>query len=228
MLPRTPEPELMDDEAQARAYAEADFEAPHNLFVQLFTERFAGLAVDGTVLDLGCGPADVTIRFARAYPDCRVHGVDGAQAMLKHGCAALARQGLKSRVRLIHAYLPAAALPGAVLTERRYDAVISNSLLHHLAEPGVLWRTVKAAARPGAAVFVMDLMRPDSAAGVDTLVHTYAAEEPEVLRRDFRNSLLAAYKPGEVRAQLVAAGLESLSVEAVSDRHLLVHGRLPG
>ncbi len=222
MLDRIPEPELMDDEAQARAYAEADFEDPHSMFVQLFGERFADLRVEGSVLDLGCGPADVTIRFARAYPDCRVHGVDGSQAMLKHGCAALEREGLKPRVRLIHAYLPSAALAG-----RGDDIVISNSLLHHLADPSVLWRAVKSAARPGAAVFVMDLMRPDSEAQVRALVQTYAEGEPEVLRRDFHNSLLAAYTPEEVRAQLAAAELNTLSVEAVTDRHLIVFGYLP-
>jgi len=222
VLDRIPEPELMDDEAQARAYAEADFEDPHSMFVQLFGERFADLRVEGSVLDLGCGPADVTIRFARAYPDCRVHGVDGSQAMLKHGCAALEREGLKPRVRLIHAYLPSAALAG-----RGDDIVISNSLLHHLADPSVLWRAVKSAARPGAAVFVMDLMRPDSEAQVRALVQTYAEGEPEVLRRDFHNSLLAAYTPEEVRAQLAAAELNTLSVEAVTDRHLIVFGYLP-
>ena len=223
MLERIPEPELMDDEAQARAYAEADFETPHNMFVQLFAERFAGHRVEGSVLDLGCGPGDVTIRFARAYPHCRIHGVDGSQAMLKHGCAALEREGLKPRVRLIHAYLPSAALAG-----RGDDIVISNSLLHHLARPDALWRSVKSAARPGAAVFVMDLRRPDSRERVEALVREYAADEPDVLRRDFHNSLLAAYTPEEVRGQLAEAGLEALAVEAVTDRHLIVHGCLPG
>jgi ubiquinone/menaquinone biosynthesis C-methylase UbiE len=35
------------------------------------------------VLDLGCGPADVTIRFAKANPGYKFHGVDGSAAMLK-------------------------------------------------------------------------------------------------------------------------------------------------
>jgi hypothetical protein len=36
----------------------------------------------------------------------------------------------------------------------------------------------------------MDLMRPPSAVWAESLVATYAADAPEVLRRDFRNSLL--------------------------------------
>ena len=46
--------------------------------------------------------------------------------------------------------------------------------------------------------------------------------EPPVLKRDFYNSLLAAFEIEEVRAQLAAAGMSGLSVRTVSDRHLLV------
>jgi len=59
-------------------------------------------------------------------------------------------------------------------------------------------------------------------------VETYAAEAPEVLRNDFRNSLFAAFEPQEVEAQLAEAGLRGLEVAVVSDHHLGVFGRLPG
>jgi len=72
----------------------------------------------------------------------------------------------------------------------------------------------------------MDLARPDSEAQVDALVAAYAGEAPGVLRRDFRNSLCAAFTEEEVRGQLTAAALDSLTVERCSDRHLLVSGRL--
>lgn len=222
-MERIPEPELMDDAAQARAYAEADFEAPHSMFVEVFRERFPGLAPSGHVLDLGCGPADITRRFAEAFPDCRIDGVDGAAAMLAHGERAIGERGLAGRVRLVHGRLPGAALP-----RERYDLVISNSLLHHLHAPEVLWEEVRRRARPGAPVFVMDLMRPDSPEAAEAMVEAYAAGEPEVLRRDFHHSLLAAFRPREVREQLAAAGLDGLQVEVISDRHLIVHGRAPG
>lgn len=221
-MQRIPEPELMDDEAQARAYSQADFAEPHEHFVALFRECFPGLAPDGQVLDLGVGTADVAIRFARAFPDCRIDGLDGAPAMLRFGREAVDRAGLAGRVRLIEGYLPGAALP-----LDRYDAVISNSLLHHLADPAVLWDAVRRWGKPGAPVFVMDLMRPDDAEQVEHLVRQYAEGEPEVLRRDFRNSLHAAYRPDEVREQLRAAGLDRLELRVASDRHLIVCGYLP-
>jgi SAM-dependent methyltransferase len=219
MMERIPEPELMNEAAQARAYAEADFAEPHERFVTLFGEFFPEVDPAGWVLDLGCGPADITLRFARAHPRCRIDGVDGAGAMLALGREAVEAAGLVERVRLVHGYLPGATLP-----RPRYEAVISNSLLHHLADPLVLWRAVAAHAESGAPVFVMDLMRPESREAAAALVEQYAAGEPEVLRRDFHHSLLAAYTPAEVEGQLVAAGLAGLAVRPVSDRHLTVSG----
>jgi SAM-dependent methyltransferase len=221
-LPRTPEPELMNEAEQARAYAEANFSEPHGQFIRLFQNRCPGFAGDGAVVDLGCGPADITVRFAQAYPRCRLDGIDGVPAMLALGQARIAAAGLAERIRLIEGYLPGAALP-----QGAYAAVLSNSLLHHLKDPLVLWDTVRRCGQPGAAVFVMDLLRPNRLEAVDDLVQRHAANEPPVLRRDFRHSLHAAYRPEEVRQQLQAAGLADLEVQVTSDRHWVVSGYLP-
>ncbi len=219
MLPRTIEPELMNDDAQATAYANADFAAPHEAFVDRFVACFGD--VDGIALDIGCGPADVVLRLARRCRRLVIDGVDGAEAMLAIGRLRVAAEGLHNRVRLYRALLPDDALPRTAV-----DVVTSNSILHHLHRPEVLWRTVRRAARPGTKVFVMDLMRPAAAALVDDYVARYAAGEPAILQHDFAASLHAAFTVDEVRAQLDAAGLHELAVEATSNRHLLVSGVL--
>ncbi len=220
-MDRIPEPELMDDEAQAKAYAQADFSEANSLFVQLFQAGFPHARLAGSVLDLGCGPADIPLRLARLHPRVRFDAVDGSEAMLVHARSAWLAAGLTGRVRLIQGLLPQLSLPA-----HHYQAVLSNSLLHHLHDPSVLWRVIKACARKGAPALIMDLMRPESEERVDWLVATYAADASEVLRRDFRASLLAAYRPEEVREQLVAEGLDGLQVRVVSDRHLAVIGRM--
>lgn len=220
---RRPEPELMERADQALAYAEADFSEANGLFIDLLARLSPGPLVGAQALDLGCGPADIPIRFLRAYPQAECDALDGSEAMLGHARAALGRlPGLAPRCRLLCRSLPCADLPLA-----HYDLVLSNSLLHHLHDPQVLWRTVRETAKPGALILVMDLMRPASAAWAEALVATYAADAPEVLRNDFRSSLFAAFEPQEVVAQLREAGLGGLDVGVVSDRHLAVSGRLP-
>lgn len=223
-MKRRPEPELMDEAEQALAYAQADFSEPDARFIELLAGQAPGSLDGARALDLGCGPGNVLLRFLRAYPRATCDALDGSAAMLAHAQAALDEfPGLAGRARLICECLPTERLePGT------YDLVLSNSLLHHLHDPQVLWQTIRRVARPGALIQVVDLMRPASPGWAEALVETYAAEAPEVLRSDFRNSLLAAFEPQEVEAQLAEAGLRGLEVAVVSDRHLGVFGRLSG
>lgn len=221
LMKRVPEPELMEDEAQARAYAEADFTEPHAMFVRLCAAAWPDREMHGSAVDLGCGPADITVRLAERYPGLVLDGVDGSAAMLRYGAERVRRHGLESRIRLIQG-----RLPGCVL-RADYDVIVSNSLLHHLFDPAVLWDAVRRCGRPGAPVFVMDLLRPEDEARARALVNRHAAAAPAVLRRDFMHSLCAAYRPDEVRRQLDRAGLDGFDVEVVSDRHLAVTGRVP-
>ena len=74
------------------------------------------------------------------------------------------------------------------------------------------------------AIFISDLVRPETEQSAKLLLEQYATNEPEILRRDFFNSLLAAFSIEEVQLQLKEAQLKSLCVEQISDRHMLVHG----
>lgn len=220
-MKRVTEPELMDGVEQALAYARADFEAPHSRLVDLFRERFPDAPSTARVLDLGCGPGDVAMRFATAFPNWRVDGVDGAAAMLEASEVCLQRHpGCRDRVRLIRGLLP-----DCELSHAHYDVVISNSLLHHLHDPFVLWRSVKKWAAPGAPIFIADLRRPADEEAAQRLTDRYTDGEPAVLKHDFFHSLLAAFEPEEIRTQLEAEGLSHLQIETPSDRHVLVWGR---
>lgn len=220
-MQRIPEPELMDEPVQAEAYAAADFDAAHNEIITHFARVFPHYEPTGPVLDLGCGPADITVRFAHRYPDCRIDAVDGAESMLMHGRMRVKTEGLQHRVLLYRCVLPHDRLPRSA-----YQTILSNSLLHHLHDPAVLWDTVKRTAAPEAYVFVADLSRPDSRDQARKLVNTYADGEAETLKRDFYNSLLAAFTPQEVVIQLQKANLKSLRVNSITDRHYIVFGRL--
>lgn len=221
-MQRIPEPELMDEAEQARAYALADFTEPNERFVRYFEDEFPELR-HASVLDLGCGPGDIVLRLASRHTGLTVHGIDGSAAMLRFASERLhAAPELGGRVQFIEGILPGASLPLP-----GYDAVISNSLLHHLHDPNVFWRAVREAGGPGAAVLVMDLFRPESIAAAQAIVDQYAASEPDILRQDFHASLCAAFDASEIRDQLRANGLDGLAVRIVSDRHLLVTGRLP-
>lgn len=220
-MERIPEPELMNDPEQVLAYSNADFEAAHQSIIENFSQIFPNDLPLQNVLDLGCGSGDVTVRFAHRYPGCKIDAVDGAEEMLKQAKIHIKEESLRERITLHHQQLP-----NCTFENESYDAIISNSLLHHLHEPQHLWSIIKQFATNTTAVYVCDLFRPDSSQGASDLVDQYANKEPEILRKDFYNSLLAAFTPDEVRAQINNAGLDSLNIDVVSDRHMLIYGYL--
>ena len=217
-MQRVPEPELMDEKLQAKAYAEADFSEPHNQFIEQIKLTFTH-EPQGLILDLGCGPADISIRFANAFPNTIVHGLDGAKAMLDYGYQAVEKADLSHRVELYQGLIQSADLP---LSD--YDGIISNSLLHHIHDPKIFWQAVKQFSHPRSFIFIMDLMRPEDESQLQELVLTYAANEPEILQRDFCHSLMAAFTPQEIEQQLIDAELGYLDISVTSDRHCIITG----
>jgi SAM-dependent methyltransferase len=214
------EPEVMDDPEQALAYARAPFEDVNQGFVNRFLHDYPHFT-RGHVVDLGCGPADIPIRFVRALPQCRVTAVDASLPMIRLAQAAVLRAGLADRITLICQRLQSFTLPEPA------DAVLSNSLLHHLGDPLEFWSCLRNLLKPGGSVLVMDLRRPASPEAAQAIVDQYAADSPGILRRDFYRSLLAAFTEDEVAKQLAALGLSSLAVEVIDDRHWVVSGTMP-
>ena len=217
-MERVLEPELMDDEAQSVAYAKADFSASNQMFVDGFVRDFPTHL--GAVVDLGCGPGDIDIRLVRAAPGIAVTAVDGSQPMLAIAADAIRAAGVESCIRILHGILPDLALD-----EHTFDAALSKDLLHHLPDPAVLWNEIGRLGRRGAAVYVMDVLRPATRDAAQRIVDAVAPHEDPILREDFLNSLCAAFTVDEVAQQLRDAQLD-LQVAQVSDRHMLITGSL--
>jgi ubiquinone/menaquinone biosynthesis C-methylase UbiE len=221
-MQRIPEPELMDDPEQALAYSKADFSAAHGARVQIFRSLYPRIELQGPALDLGCGSGDVLLRFARAFPAAQFYGLDGSQPMLDLAREALETElPLRSRVHLLYGIIPEGPIP-----KQPWQLIMSHSLLHQLHRPQVLWRTIRECGPPGCAVFVADLRRPPSELEARRVVSVTSKDEPQILQRDFYNSLCAAFEPDEVRAQLAEGGLPHLEVRLHDPFHLTVHGFL--
>jgi ubiquinone/menaquinone biosynthesis C-methylase UbiE len=220
-MDRIIEPELMTDEAQVLAYAQADFAQVNQGFVDRFRVCFPK-AEGGTMVDLGCGPGDIPVRFARALPGFTITAVDGSEPMI-----ALARQAVKAAAVEARVHPRCARLPMLPLPLQSFDAVVSNSLVHHMPDPHLFWNELVRLGKPGAVVLVMDLFRPESPERAREIVEQYSGNEAPVLKEDFFNSLCAAFTLREIRFQVRSRGLGALVCELASDRHWIVWGHLP-
>lgn len=212
----------MDETEEAHAYAVADFAGVNAAFVERLRELSEDIPV-AAALDLGTGPADIAVGVAQAKPGWRMWAVDASWAMLVHGRAACAKAGIENTTGLLLA--DAKRLP---IHSHSVDAVFSNSILHHINDTGLLWDEINRVAKPGALVFLRDLARPGSAADALDIVRKHAGDESKLLREEYYRSLLSAYTVDEVLRQLDRAGLDTLEVKQVTDRHLDIWGAMPG
>lgn len=221
---RTPEPELMDDAAEAQAYAQADFSAVNARFVDRVLEVVGDREkerVIARVIDLGCGPGDIAVDLATRRENWTVFALDGAPVMIERASRKAAEAYARNVVPVLGDACDAADLSGRLGT---FDVVMSNSLLHHVADPGAMWESIERLLSPGGVVFLRDLRRPASELAATLLVQAHASSESELLQEEFLRSLHAAYTLSEVRRQLDDAGLQDWTVTEFDDRYLDVVG----
>jgi len=105
-----------------------------------------------TVLDIGCGTADLSLEFARSGP---VVGCDFSHPMLRIGKDKIASADTSHPVALLEA--DALNLP---FRDGSFDAVASAFVLRNLASPQKGLEEMKRVLRPGGVVSILDFGLP--------------------------------------------------------------------
>lgn len=215
-MERVLEPEVMDTVEEATAYDAMD----HSEANQNFVNRLLELEADGLVLDIGTGPGTIPLLLCSHQATCRVVGVDLSTEMLK-----LAEEYCMASEFAERVSYQLADAKGLDFPDASFDAVCSNTILHHIPDPtpflAEAWRVLK----PGGVLLIRDLYRPDSTEQVQKLVDLHAAGEEAVSRQLFYDSLCAALTPEELKNTAFEAGLADFQVVIDSDRHMSLQTR---
>ncbi|MDC0675721.1 class I SAM-dependent methyltransferase [Nannocystis radixulma] len=220
MLQRILEHEVMDTPEDARDYDAMD----HAAVNAAFCDDFLALGPPpACIVDFGTGTALIPIALCERAAGFSVVAIELAENML-----ALARDNV-TRAKLGERILfEKADAKGTRFEDASFGAVISNSIVHHIPEPGQLFAEMWRVAARGAVLFVRDLHRPNSEAEVDRLVALYTGEPPrdaalvasfERQRALFRDSLCASLTVAEIAAMVAPLGIPAAAVTMTSDRH---------
>jgi ubiquinone/menaquinone biosynthesis C-methylase UbiE len=227
MIPRTLEPEVMDTEDAARAYDTMDHGEVNATFVDDFLTAFPEVAATATdendwldpddrlsILDLGTGTAQIPIELCRRTDRARIMAADAAIAMLEIARLNVEFASVQQQVQLDH--VDAKELH---YRDGMFDAVMSNSIVHHIPEPATALTEAVRVTRTGGLLFFRDLLRPGDAKTLEMLVETYAGQADETQQELFRASLHAALTLEEIRKLVGDLGFGADSVQQTSDRH---------
>jgi ubiquinone/menaquinone biosynthesis C-methylase UbiE len=220
MMERVLEPEVMDTAEDADAYDEMDHSLPNEAFV----ERLVQLGARGRMLDLGTGPGHIPVMVCARIAEASVVGIDLSENMLRH--AERHRAASPHRDRLSFALADA---KGLAYPDASFDAVFSNTILHHIPDPRPFLAEAYRVLRRGGAFLVRDLFRPPTPERAIELVRLHAADANAYQQELLRASLHAALTPDELRAIAAELGIPA-TVVVDTDRHmsLQIRAATPG
>ena len=222
-LERIPEPEVMDDLEGVEAYSAAASQAYLERIDRTFVEHALSLGVaEGHALDIGTGPGVIPIMLAARVPRLRLTGTDLSEPMLQKALKAAEEAGVADR--LDFRLGDAKSLP---FSDRSFDLVLCNSLLHHLPAPLALFNEISRVSKPGGAILLRDLRRPSR---LEFPFHAgwFGRHYSGVMSRLYRDSLRAAYTRAELEELLRRSKLAGTRVFRTGRTHIGIERKAIG
>ena len=231
MLPRILEPEVMDTREEALDYDAMDHSEVNRIFIDDFLSALqtAGLGAEEMgnrsqqimVLDVGTGTAQIPIELSRRSISCKVTAIDLSVEMLNVAARNVASAGFEQNITLQRIDAKTLSYENA-----SFDAVISNSIVHHIPEPVHALREMIRVLSHGGVLFVRDLLRPDDRKTLDQLVAAYAGDANPHQQQMFRESLNAALTLSEIRQLLNELDKSVEWAVQTTERHWTINGCL--
>ena len=211
MLPRILEPEVMDTAEEAHDYDAMDHSAVNRVFVADFLAVWNGRS---PILDLGTGTALIPIELCRQSAKGEIVAVDAAAHMLAVAKENVRKAGFEQRIQCERV-----DAKGMHFAAGSFPAVMSNSIVHHIPDPRIVFNEIARVAAPGATIFVRDLLRPADLATLNRLVETYTIGANAHQKKMFAESLHAALTLDEVKELVKGIGHNPELVRQTTDRH---------
>ena len=231
-MERTVEPELMEREDQVISYAKADFsEEENNLINQInyyLIKNNISLNEEELIVDLGCGPGNISEKLSIKWPKANVVGVDGSKEMIR--IAELNKKKYSSSSRLKNLRYICADIkqlnPNEISQEKNISLLVSNSLIHHITYLDDFFNCIKRLSSNLTINFHKDLKRPNDEKLALELKEKCAEKYNDILTNDYYASLKASYTLKELKNYIFKNKLSSLEVFEEGDQYLVIYGKV--
>ncbi len=230
-MKRVTEPELMIDPEQVKAYVEADFSSSEEEMINQLSsilEKSDFISEEPFIVDLGCGPGNISERIATRFKKSNVLGIDDSLEMIR---VANERRDLLNRNscfnRLRYEKINISLLAkGKTALLNCADVVVSNSFIHHIHDPNIFFSALLHVSKNGAIHFHRDLRRPSTYDEVLDIQKRNLPNAPPIMVRDFIASLSAAYTCNEIKSLINAAKIGKFIVSEKDDRYIDIIGNI--
>jgi len=231
-MERTAEPELMEGEEQVISYAKADFSEGENNFVSqieyYFIKNNIYLNEKDLIVDLGCGPGNISEKLSIKWPKANVIGIDGSKEMIR--IAELNKRNYTNRNLLRNLHYVCADIKNLktdeIPIEKDISLLVSNSLIHHIPNLDDFFNCIERLSSNLTINFHKDLKRPNNEKLALKLKEKCSEKHNDILTNDYYSSLKASYTPKELRNFIFENKLTSLEVFEEGDQYIVIYGKV--
>ena len=231
-MERNVEPELKEREDQVSSYAKADFsEGENNLIKQIdhyLIKNNIYLNEKELIVDLGCGPGNISEKLSIKWPKANVVGIDGSKEMIR--IAELNKKNSLSRSRLKNLSYICADIKSLKLSEisfgKNISLLVSNSLIHHITYLENFFNCIERLSSDLTINFHKDLKRPNDEKSALYLKEKCGEKYNDILTNDYYASLKASYTAKELKNFIFENKLSSLEVFEEGDQYLVIYGKV--
>jgi len=231
-MERIPEPELMEKKEQVISYDEADFsEGEVNLIHQInhyLLRKKISLNEKDLIVDLGCGPGNISEKLAIKWPNTEVVGIDGSKEMILR--AEYNKEISPNKKKLKNLRYICSDIKDIKLTnfliKKEISLLVSNSFIHHITYLEDFFNSIRSLSSNMTVNFHKDLKRPlDEKSALD-LKEQCSTKYNEILTNDYYSSLRASYTFKELKKFILDNDLSSLEVFEDGDNYLILYGNV--
>ena len=231
-MERIPETELMEKKEQVISYDEADFsEEEVNLVNQInhyLIKKNIFLNEKDLIVDLGCGPGNISEKLAMKWPNTEVVGIDGSKEMILR--AEHNKKNFMNQLNLNNLSYVCADIrdikSNNLFFQKEISLLVSNSLIHHIIDLEDFFNTIRSLSCELTINFHKDLKRPLDKKSALELKTKCSKKYNEILTNDYYASLRASYTFKELRDFTLENNLSSLEVFEDGDNYLIVYGNV--
>ena len=231
-MERTVEPELMEREDQVISYAKADFsEGENNLINQInhyLIKNNIHFNEKELIVDLGCGPGNISEKLSIKWPKAKVVGIDGSKEMIR--LAELNKKNSLNPSRLKNLSYICADIKNLKLSDipvkKNISLLVSNSLIHHITYLDDFFNCIDKLSSDSTINFHKDLKRPNDEKSALYLKEKCGEKYNNILTNDYYASLKASYTLKELHNFIFENKLTSLEVFEECDQYLVVCGKV--
>ena len=180
------------------------------------------------IVDLGCGPGNISEKLAIKWPNTADVGIDGSKEMImraEYNKETSTQKKYLKNLRYICSEIKDIE-SNNFLFKKKISLLVSNSLIHHITNLEDFFNTIRSLSSNITVNFHKDLKTPLDEKAALELKAKCSIKYNEILTNDYYASLRASYTFKELKKFTLENDLSSLDVFVEGENYLIVYGNV--